>query len=241
MDNLLTEKLFMRWYSDNCIDIGNSIGVDEVGRGPIAGPVVSAAVWLSDAAVELLLQEKIRIDDSKKMSAKQRQKVVTWVMAQPPSVMDYSIGVATVEEIDAINILHAALLSMKRAHASLLHKSEKELRRNFDGKIVLVDGNRAPDLGSHISTKAVVKGDEKVLSIAVASIIAKEYRDSLMVKLSDEFPGYGWKTNVGYGTKPHLDAIRKMGITVHHRKSFSPVNNCYNGSFILLNPCIHLL
>lgn len=221
-DNVLIIKINMtlQWFYENAVDIGDSIGIDEVGRGPLAGPVVSVAFWISAAIAEKLEANRsvLPVRDSKKLSHRQRQRVVNWINEQSPDFVKYAVGCASVDEIDSINILHAALLSMKRAYSNL---------RMEDKSFILVDGNTAPDfLNNSITVKTIIKGDAKVLNISLASIIAKEYRDSLMKDLAKDFPLYGWQTNVGYGTKEHLEAIRKFGITQHHRKSFAPVRKC---------------
>ncbi|GHT99071.1 hypothetical protein FACS1894126_5080 [Alphaproteobacteria bacterium] len=193
-----------------------SIGIDEVGRGPLAGPVVSAAVWIcADIAKYLEENSKILpVRDSKKMTRKQRQKIVEWIDSCPSDQIKYSIGYATVEEIDELNILNASLLSMERAYNGVCSTGVL---------LALVDGNVAPDIKG-VEIKTIVKGDDKVLSISLASIIAKEYRDNYMRNLSEQFSHYSWDTNVGYGTAAHLQAIAKYGITPHHRKSFAPVS-----------------
>jgi ribonuclease HII len=208
----------LHWYTENNIDIDKSIGIDEVGRGPLAGPVISSAVWISQDAASFIKENEsnIPVRDSKKTTKIQRRKVVDWVKKYDPNYIKYSIGSASVEEIDNINILNATMLSMRRAYETLNMKDDiAEINMT-----VLVDGNKVPELGNVKNVKAVIKGDDKVLAISLASIIAKEYRDKLMIELSKEFPQYSWDTNVGYGSKAHLDAIDKFGITTHHRKSF---------------------
>ncbi|MCR5224507.1 MAG: ribonuclease HII [Alphaproteobacteria bacterium] len=204
----------MTWYEENNISIENSIGIDEVGRGPLAGPVVAAAVWISDALAFELERGKLVVRDSKKMTAKQRARVVEWADDQHYDFFRYSIGHATVEEIDELNILNAALLAMKRAYESL----------GIQKEYVIVDGNKTPKIDAK-SVIPIVGGDNKVLSISLASIIAKEYRDSLMKKLALEYPYYGWSRNVGYGSKEHIEAILKFGITPYHRKTFAPIKD----------------
>lgn len=204
----------MEWYKSNHVSVDDSVGIDEVGRGPLAGPVVSAAVWISFDCCKRMQTDGLIVRDSKKMTQKQRQKVVDWISQEDNRSIKWSIASASVEEIDEINILNAALLSMKRAYEEL----------NLNKSTILVDGNTKPDINSS-NIRAIIDGDEKVFAISVASIIAKEYRDNIMRALDCEFPKYGWKTNVGYGSKVHLDAIKKYGITKHHRKSFSPIKN----------------
>ncbi|MDR3186811.1 MAG: ribonuclease HII [Holosporaceae bacterium] len=198
------------WYRANKISLDYSVGIDEVGRGPLAGPVVAAAVWISSKlAMQLEKDGKLIIRDSKKMTPLQRRKVVDWMRQQPRELLRYAIDQASVEEVDRLNILNAALLAMERAHDLL------ELREKY----ALVDGNRAPDL-KNTEVRTVIKGDDKVLSVSLASIIAKEHRDALMRQLAAEYPHYGWETNVGYGSRQHLQAISMHGITPHHRKTF---------------------
>lgn len=182
------------------------IGVDEVGRGPLAGPVISAAIILN--------KEKIPegINDSKKLSKKKREVINEELISQH----SFAIGIASVEEIDKINILQASLLAMKRAVLNL----------NIKPQTILVDGNKLPDLKYNMYS--IIKGDSKSISIAAASIIAKVYRDKLMQDLSLQYPGYYWEKNSGYGTKQHLLALNNLGVTPIHRKSFAPIYNMLN-------------
>ena len=200
------------WYSEHNIDVSNSIGIDEVGRGPLAGPVVAVAVWINGDILPRIEHEKLIIRDSKKMSQKQRQKVLNWIELQDFSMIKYAIGFASSQEIDDINILNATFLAMRRAYESLDIKVQH----------VLIDGNKSPDL-KDVNVIPVVGGDNKVLSIALSSIIAKEFRDDWMKNLAQKFPHYGWHTNVGYGSKEHINAILNYGITTHHRKTFAPI------------------
>ena len=177
-------------------------GVDEVGRGCLAGPVVSAAVILKQN-IDLKL-----LKDSKKINFNNRIKIAEHIKLHSY----YAIGVASVEEILNLNILQAALLSMKRAINKLSIKPE----------LVLIDGNFAPK--GIKKFKTIVNGDEKIKCISAASIVAKAYRDLLMIKLSEKFSNYAWDSNFGYGTKAHLDGLKKFGITSHHRKGFKPVH-----------------
>jgi len=179
-------------------------GVDEVGRGPFAGPVVAAAVILDADNIPDGLR------DSKKLSHAQRVRLFAAISES--SV--FALGQCSVAEIDRINILEASLLAMRRAIEALSR------RPGF----VLIDGNRLPrDLPC--PAEAVVRGDGRVASIAAASIIAKVTRDRLMGALSRDFPGYGWETNAGYGTKQHIEALNTLGVTPHHRRSFKPIHN----------------
>ena len=177
-------------------------GVDEVGRGSLAGPVVSAAVILNKNINQKLLK------DSKKITFKKRIEIAEHIKLNST----YAIGLATVEEILNLNILQAALLSMKRAIDKLSIKPE----------LILIDGNFAPKGLKNFKT--IINGDEKIKSIGAASIIAKVFRDQLMIKLSEKFHNYAWERNFGYGTKAHMEGLKKFGITSHHRKSFKPIH-----------------
>ena len=177
-------------------------GVDEVGRGCLAGPVVSAAVILKEGINLSLLK------DSKKIPFKKRIKVAEHIRLN--SI--YAIGIASVEEILKINILQAALLSMKRAIDQLSVKPG----------LILIDGNFAPQGLKNFKT--IINGDEKIKAISAASIIAKVYRDELMIKLSEKFQNYAWERNFGYGTKTHIEGLKKFGVTSHHRKGFKPIH-----------------
>lgn len=177
-------------------------GVDEVGRGPLAGPVTAAAVILDPACIPPGLA------DSKTLTAAKRERL----FAEIAACARVSIAHATVEEIDALNILRASHLAMERAVAGL-------------GAIdhALIDGNLIP-AGLKGRAEAIVKGDAKSLSIAAASIMAKVTRDRLMVDLAQQHPGYGWEGNAGYPTKAHLQALLDLGVTPWHRRSFAPVH-----------------
>ena len=177
-------------------------GVDEVGRGCIAGPVVSAAVILKKSVSLKLLK------DSKKLSFNQREKISEHIRDNSY----YAIGISSVEEIFKLNILQASLLSMKRA--------VKKLR--ITPGLTLIDGNFAPT--GLKNYKTIINGDEKIKVISAASIIAKVYRDKFMIKLSKKFSNYAWEKNFGYGTKAHLDGLKKFGITTFHRRGFKPVH-----------------
>ena len=183
------------------------VGVDEAGRGPLAGPVVAAAVIISNGALapEILA----RIDDSKKMAAEDREEIDK-VLRTTPGVT-FGIGSANVTEIDSINILQATFLAMGRAVAAL----------GVVPDVALVDGNRPPRLGCPV--RCVIGGDGMSLSIAAASIVAKVARDRLMTDMAGRFPGYAWERNKGYGTPEHQVAIRRLGITTEHRRTFAPI------------------
>ena len=189
------------------LKIKNKIaGVDEVGRGCLAGPVFSAAV---------ILNKNINtkdIKDSKKISFKKRLAISKYIKKNSM----YAVASASVEEIEKLNILNASLLSMKRALNKLKHKPS----------VAYIDGPFAPN-NLEIKCKNFIKGDEKIVSIAAASIIAKVARDLFMIKLSKKYPKYCWDKNFGYGTKDHLIGLKKYGITKHHRKKFKPVHNIW--------------
>ena len=176
-------------------------GVDEAGRGPWAGPVVAAAAILDRTALPN------GINDSKQLSEARREALFNHIMA---SAM-VGVGIASVEEIDSMNILAATKLAMKRAVEQLPQLPA----------IALVDGNQPPKLPCPVKT--IVKGDSLSLSIAAASIIAKVTRDRIMKQLAAEFPGYGWESNAGYGTQTHQNGLATLGVTIHHRRSFKPI------------------
>ena len=178
-------------------------GVDEVGRGSLIGPIYAAAVILKKNI------KKKEIKDSKKLSKAKREILAKYIKKN--SV--WAIGAASLEEIEKINILNASLLAMKRAIKKLKIKP----------KLVLIDGNKSPKIKNYL-IKTVVKGDEKIKEISAASIIAKVSRDKLINKMSKKFKKYKWDLNVGYGTKDHIKAIRKYGITKFHRKTFKPIH-----------------
>jgi len=183
-------------------------GVDEVGRGSWIGPVFSAAVILKKNINKKLLK------DSKKISGKERKQLSNYIKKN--SI--YSISKASIKEIDKLNILQATLLSMKRAIDHLKYKPN----------IILVDGTCAPkNMNYHFKT--IIRGDEKIPAISAASIIAKVARDKYITRLAKNYKPYSWHTNFGYGTKKHLKAINKFGVTIHHRKSFKPVHNILLG------------
>ncbi|WP_170329527.1 ribonuclease HII [Ruegeria arenilitoris] len=179
-------------------------GVDEVGRGPLAGPVVAAAVVLNPEDIPEGL------NDSKKLTAKRRIALEAALRDRA----EIAVAEATVAEIDEHNILRASHLAMERAVAAL----------NPPPDYLLIDGNMIPR-GLPIPSQAVVKGDAHSVSIAAASIIAKNWRDQLMVDLAQQHPGYGWETNAGYPSKQHREALQNLGVTPHHRRSFKPVHN----------------
>ncbi|MFM2042883.1 MAG: hypothetical protein RLY86_1459 [Pseudomonadota bacterium] len=185
-------------------------GVDEAGRGPLAGPVVAAAVvlppeWLAGG----LPPWCSGIDDSKKLKRAARDTAFSAITGALP----YGVGIASVAEIDAVNILNATMLAMGRAVAALPRVPA----------VAIVDGNRRPDLAG-LRVETLVDGDALCLSIAAASIVAKVTRDKIMGDLAARYPGYGWERNAGYGTAGHLAALRTLGVTPEHRRSFAPVS-----------------
>ena len=178
-------------------------GVDEVGRGSLIGPVYAAAVILNKSINKKLLK------DSKTLSKNKRKLLSKYIKKN--SI--WAIGKATTKEIEKINILNASLLAMKRAIKKLKKKPT----------LVFVDGNKLPEIKNY-KLKSIVKGDQKIPSISAASIIAKVTRDKMISNLAKKFKGYYWDQNYGYGTKQHLKAIKNLGITSQHRKTFSPIN-----------------
>ena len=178
-------------------------GVDEVGRGSLIGPVYAAAVILNKSINKKLLK------DSKSLTKSKRKFLSKYIKENSL----WSVGMASVKEIDKINILQASLLAMKRAIKKLKRKPT----------LTLIDGNKLPEIKNY-KLKSVIKGDQKIPSISAASIIAKVTRDKMITKLAKKFKGYKWDQNYGYGTKHHLKAIKDLGITSHHRKKFSPIN-----------------
>lgn len=199
-------------YSFELAAGGTVAGVDEVGRGPLAGPVTAAAVILNPANIPQGLA------DSKTLSAARRQALFGAIM----DCAQVSVAHASVQEIDEMNILRASHLAMVRALAGLPRAPDH----------ALIDGNLIPK-GLTLPATAIVKGDAKSLSIAAASIIAKVTRDALMVDLAQQFPHYGWDQNAGYPTAAHLSALHIHGVTPWHRRSFKPVHNIlYQEHFI---------
>ena len=183
-------------------------GVDEAGRGPLAGPVVAGAVWLGASAIAGLA-------DSKKLSAKRRGVLEAQIMAEA----HWAVGVVEADEIDRINIFAATMLAMTRAVAGLVEKVGEPA-------LVLIDGNKTPEgrvADWRWAAQAIVGGDATQAAISAASIIAKEHRDRIMQALAAEHPAYGWERNAGYGTAEHMAALQTHGVTVHHRRSFAPV------------------
>ena len=177
-------------------------GVDEVGRGSLIGPVYAAAVILNKSVNKELLK------DSKSLTKSKREILSKYIKKN--SI--WSVGKASVKEIEKNNILQASLLAMKRAVKKLKKKP----------MLVLVDGNKLPEIKNY-NLRSIIKGDQKIPAISAASIIAKVTRDKVITKLGKKFKGYYWEQNYGYGTKQHLKAIKNLGITSQHRKNFSPI------------------
>ncbi len=194
---LLFEQVSLDWHPPGLV-----AGVDEAGRGPLAGPVVAAAVILDD------LRPIAGLDDSKKLTALRREALFDEIRAK---ALCFSIAEASVEEIDHMNILQATLLAMRRAVMGLRLKPVR----------VLVDGNQLPRLD--VPSEAIVKGDALVKSISAASILAKVHRDRWCAEVHEHFPHYGFSAHKGYGTLVHMEALRAHGACIHHRRSFAPV------------------
>jgi ribonuclease HII len=192
---------------------GTVAGIDEAGRGPLAGPVVAAAAVIDRTAAKRRLLKLI--DDSKKLVEEDREAAYEAMVAS--GLVRYAVAEATVEEIDRFNILQATFMAMRRALEALAQ--QPDVRPD----VVLIDGNQIPP---RLCCKAetIVGGDARSYSIAAASIFAKVTRDRYMAKLAETYPGYGWHTNRGYASDQHLDAISRLGPTPHHRMSFSPMN-----------------
>ena len=179
-------------------------GVDEVGRGSLVGPVFAATVVFKKNI------DKKKIKDSKKLSKNKRNLLEKYIKKN--SI--WTIGSASLKEIEKLNILNASLLAMERSIKKLKSKPS----------LIMIDGNKSPIMNGY-KLKSIIKGDQKVAEISAASIIAKVSRDRLISKMSKKFIKYGWNKNSGYGTKQHLKAIKKFGVTRHHRKTFVPIHN----------------
>ena len=189
------------------------IGLDEVGRGPLAGPVISCGCYFKNYTIQEDFYKLI--GDSKKLSEKKRKVSFEFLQnLKKEGIIDYHLGIANVEEIDTLNILEATKLSMKRVVDKFDLKNAH----------LIIDGNFSLNYKSY-KENSIIKGDDKSLSIAAASIIAKVHRDRLMKKLSVKHQHFGWEKNAGYGTKVHIENIHRLGPTIHHRKTFEPIKS----------------
>ena len=189
------------------------IGLDEVGRGPLAGPVISCGCCFKNYTIQKDFYNLI--GDSKKLSEKKRLLSFKFLQnLKKEGIIDYHLGIANVEEIDRLNILEATKLSMKRVVDKF----------NLQNAYLIIDGNFSLNYKLY-KEQSIIKGDDKSLSIAAASIIAKVHRDRLMKKLSIQYQHFGWEKNAGYGTKMHIENIHRLGPTIHHRKTFEPIKS----------------
>ena len=201
------------FYEQQCGD-GLVFGLDEAGRGPWCGPVVAACVCWPNGEISDNLATAI--NDSKKLSARKREALFPLILNSNAIV---GIGQASAAEIDEINILQASFLAMKRALDAVQ-------KRGIVPNYALIDGNKLPRWD--IPMRAVVGGDGKSLSIAAASIVAKVTRDHIMCEMARQYPQYGWDKNAGYGTKVHIEALQKYGLTPYHRKTYAPIAKLLN-------------
>lgn len=192
-----------------------AVGIDEAGRGPLAGPVVACVVYLESEFFNSEIYKEI--NDSKKISKKKRQIIFDYLINN----VKYGVGIVDAKKIDEINILNATKLAMKKSYEDFIKKYD------IWPQIILVDGNFIPfdKVDKILEILSIVKGDQKSLSISAASIIAKETRDKIMIKLSESFPEYLWHKNSAYGTKEHIEKIKNIGICKYHRKSFEPIKS----------------
>ena len=211
-------------------DFAIKIGIDEAGRGPLAGPVMAAAVWFDESQIppDLL----VRIDDSKKIKAAARQEIASslWqLMRQPHPMICGAVAAASVHEIDRLNILNATFLAMERAVKRLLCQPAMAVLCRQHKLHLMIDGNQIPKIWrlhqEKISAQAIIGGDGSVKQIAAASILAKTVRDLAMVKLHQRYPDYGFARHAGYGTAKHRAAMAQFGLTPHHRPLFCRVKN----------------
>lgn len=201
-------------YEKSCPSQGLIFGIDEAGRGPWCGPVVAACVCWPNFQIDPQLAHAI--NDSKKLSAAKRESLFPLIMNSGAYI---GIGQANAQEIDQLNILQATFLAMHRALQDVAQKGHP-------ADFALIDGNRLPKWD--IPCRCLIKGDSLSLSIAAASIIAKVTRDHIMQDLAKQYPQYGWHKNAGYGTKDHIDALNKYGVTPHHRKTYKPISCLLN-------------
>ncbi|MBM5782000.1 MAG: ribonuclease HII [Pelagibacterales bacterium] len=206
------DKIYPNFLIENSFPNHAVAGIDEAGRGPLSGPVVAACVILDQTNYPK------EINDSKKLSKTTRKKIYHFLKEEAK----FGVGIVDENKIDEINILQATKLAMFLAYEDICKKYQ------IKPETLLVDGNFKPFNDNKIEIISIVKGDQKSLSIAAASIIAKETRDEIMLKLSQEFPQYGWDKNSGYPTKSHILAIEKFGICKYHRKTFEPIKTIIN-------------
>lgn len=209
------KKFVPSFEIENQFGDDNVCGIDEAGRGPLAGPVVACCVLIDKGQY---FDEKIlQANDSKKLSKKKRSQFYDFLIQN----IKFHVAVVDNPKIDEVNILNATKLAMRISYQGLLKKY------NIDKAAVLVDGNINPFLQEEGGPycKAIVKGDQKSISIACASIIAKEFRDDIMRKLHEQYPAFDWDSNSGYPTKKHIENIEKYGVTCYHRASFAPIKN----------------
>lgn len=198
------------------------IGIDEAGRGPLAGPVVAGAVWVNPGILDLDFADRELIRDSKTLSENQREKMNAFLVEN--ELFTIGIGEVSHQMVDRLNILGATMLAMRIAAEEVLKKISEQSKINHDNVCILIDGNRKiPKL--NFEQRIFAKGDRRIFSISAASIVAKVYRDAIMKKYHQEFPDYGFDSHKGYGTKFHMEQIQKIGPCEIHRKSFGPVKN----------------
>ncbi len=206
------DKIYPNFLIENSFPNHTVAGIDEAGRGPLSGPVVAACVILDKN------NYPEEINDSKKLSKTTRKKIYSFLKEKAK----FGVGIVDENKIDEINILQATKLAMLLAYEDMYQKYQVK------PETLLVDGNFKPFNNHTTEIIPIIKGDQKSLSIAAASIIAKETRDEIMLKLNQEFPQYGWDKNFGYPTKSHVLAIEKFGICKYHRKSFEPIKTILN-------------
>lgn len=199
------------------------IGVDEAGRGPLAGPVVAGAVWVNPGILDLKFENRELIRDSKSLSGKQRQAINDFLVENELFLV--GVGEVSHQMVDRLNILGATMLAMRLATEEVIKKISVHEKISQENICILIDGNRKiPKIG--FEQRIFSKGDRNIFSIAAASIIAKVYRDAIMKKYHKKYPNYGFESHKGYGTKFHLQQILKYGPCEIHRRSFGPVKDC---------------
>lgn len=198
------------------------IGVDEAGRGPLAGPVVAGAVWVNPGILELNFEDRDLIRDSKSLSEKQRQKIHDFLVGN--ELFTIGIGEVSHQMVDRLNILGATILAMRIAAEQVIKKAAKQAKVSEENVCILIDGNRKiPKI--EFEQRIFSKGDRNIFSIAAASIIAKVYRDEIMKRYHKKYPEYGFNSHKGYGTRFHMQQIQKIGPCEIHRRSFGPIRD----------------